>query len=109
MNSLPVRLSPEAEQDILDIEEYVSERECSEAADALVERLHARIATLRNLPLRGNVPPELLVFGSQEYREVHEVPWRIVYEVEETQVLVLAVLGSRRNVRDLLEERLLRP
>jgi toxin ParE1/3/4 len=39
---------------------------------------------------------------------VIERPWRIIYRTEADQVLVMAVLDGRRELRSLLLERLVR-
>ena len=42
-----------------------------------------------------------------EFREVLFKPYRIIYEVVKTQVYVHCVLDGRRNIQDLLQERIL--
>ena len=52
--------------------------------------------------------PELARHGLSTYREVVVAPWRLVYRVADSQVLILVVVDGRRNVEDVLLERLLR-
>jgi len=58
--------------------------------------------------LRGRLVPELLHTGISQYRELISAPWRIVYRVERQQVLIMAVLDSRRDLQAVLLNRLAR-
>jgi plasmid stabilization system protein ParE len=74
----------------------------------VVERIEGRAERLATLPERGRIVPELRWHGVLAFREVIEPPWRLVYRVEERRVLVLAVLDGRRQLEDLLLDRLVR-
>jgi toxin ParE1/3/4 len=76
----------------------------SEAAASIVRAVNG----LAQHPASGRIVPELEAHGYTTYRELVRPPWRIIYRISETSVLVLAVLDGRRNVEDLLLERLLR-
>ena len=60
------------------------------------------------MPERGRIPPELERIGIREFRELILKPYRIIYSMAKNQVLVYCVLDGRRDLQDLLEERLLR-
>jgi hypothetical protein len=45
--------------------------------------------------------------GIAVYHELIVSPWRILYKIENRQVLVFAVLDGRRNIEDLLLQRLI--
>jgi len=49
----------------------------------------------------------LAAVNIKDYREVIETPWRIIYKIDEDAVHILAVIDSRRNVQEVLIERLL--
>ena len=51
---------------------------------------------------------ELASLDVVNYRELLVLPYRIVYRIEKPKVFVLAVLDGRRDLRQLLSERLLR-
>lgn len=74
-------------------------------ASRILARITKTVARLRTLPNRGRIVPELRDQGISTYRELILRPWRIVYRVTGTQVHVMAVIDSRRNVEDLLLER----
>jgi len=76
-------------------------------AVGVLDKLEERIQTLRRMPKRGRVVPELAVFGIHTYRELVVTPWRIIYRVSDHTAYVLAVLDGRRNVEDVLLDRLL--
>lgn len=78
-------------------------------AVALLGRLRRRIGTLATTPARERVVPELAFFGIQALREVVERPHRIVYRIAGRTVLGLGVFDGRRELEDVLLERLTSP
>jgi toxin ParE1/3/4 len=103
-----VHLVADAEHDLLDIYQYVARNDTPTKADKLLENLERTILRLQTIPLRGHVPLELERVGVLEFREVLFKPYRIIYEVVKTQVYVHCVLDGRRNMQDILQERILR-
>jgi len=93
--------------DLDSIVEYIA-RDNVAAAFSVLEKLEQRAESLICLPMRGRVVPELRAFGIHVYREIILPPWRIVYRVSGKSVNVLAVVDARRNLEDLLLERLIR-
>lgn len=84
-----------------------------QATDPLNARnLHGRFrkaaSSLRTHPQRGRVVPELSDHGITTYRELIMAPWRIVFRVHERDVYVVVVVDGRRNVEDVLLDRLTR-
>ena len=77
-------------------------------AERLLDKLERRARTLESAPARGRVVPELANFGIRNWRELVAKPYRIIYRIEEDTVTVLAVLDGRRDLEDLLLERLIR-
>lgn len=96
-----------AQQDLTDIINYIAQ---DSIADALVilQKLEAKATLLVTLPNRGRIVPELLHTGISQYRELISAPWRIIYRVESRQVLIMAVLDSRRDLQAVLLGRLAR-
>ena len=105
---LQVLRSPEAEQDLLEIYTYTAANAGQEQADTILGKLEQAILSLENLPLRGNVPPELEIVGITRYREIHVHPWRIIYEALEAVVHVHWVFDSRRDVAGQFAQKMLR-
>jgi len=77
-------------------------------ARALMKRLKDRAWTLRTMPHRGRYVPELLELGLRAWRELVIHPYRLIYRIEAKKVLVNALLDGRRDLRDVLLDRLLR-
>ena len=96
-----------ARLDLEHIAGFVAEDSPSNAL-MLVNRIERRCQTLKALPHRGRVVPELRAVDIQIYRELIEGPWRIIYRHDESSVYVMAVIDARRDLSSLLLERLVR-
>lgn len=100
----------EAKEDLREIILYIRDHEPQGRARLILRRLRARGASLASAPHRGRWIPELeREFGVRTYSELVEGPWRLMYRIEEGQVLVVRVLDGRRNVEDILLRSLLDP
>ena len=96
-----------AEADLEAIVDFIAD-DSVDAALAVFMRIRERAATLYNFPGKGRVVPELHLHGIIQYRELILSPWRIIYRIDGTMVYVTAVFDSRRNLEDLLLERVCR-
>jgi addiction module RelE/StbE family toxin len=94
-----------AQQDLTEIVDYIAQDNLDDAL-AILQKLESKAALLITLPNRGRIVPELLHTGISQYREVISAPWRIIYRVANKQVLVMAVLDSRRDLQTILLNRL---
>lgn len=79
------------------------------AARTALSHLHAAAERLHAFPDQGRIVPELRRHGIELYRELIVAPWRIIYRADDQTAQVLAVFDSRRDLEDLLLERLTRP
>jgi plasmid stabilization system protein ParE len=77
-------------------------------AERVLQRIERRAAALESSPRRGRVVPELARFGMRTWRELVVRPYRMIYRIEGDTVIVLAVFDGRRDLEDLLLERLTR-
>jgi toxin ParE1/3/4 len=102
-----VDLASVARRDLEGIIEFIADDDLVAAA-RILNAIESRVLSLERMPQRGRVVPELAAFGIHSYRELVESPWRIIYRISESEVFVLAILDSRRNVEDILLDRLLR-
>jgi toxin ParE1/3/4 len=73
----------------------------------ILDKLKRISGNLYHSPKRGRIIPELCEYGIYQYRELNVFPWRVLYRIPENKVYVLAVLDSRRNIEDILLERVL--
>lgn len=108
MKKRDVQLDIDAEEDLFGIYRYVALNDSIEQADRLFEALKRACYSLRTLPLRGHIPPELQEIGVSQFREIRFKPYRIFYSIDRTAVTIHCVLDGRRDMQTLLEERLLR-
>lgn len=97
-----------ARQDLFGIIDYLAERN-PQAAGAVLNKLERRAAMLKSAPSRGRVIPELRRLQMQEYRELIVAPYRLIYRIYGHRVVILGAFDSRRNLEDVLVERLVRP
>ncbi len=101
-------LAGTAESDMYNIHEYVEFHDSLQHADKLLSGIERAITALQTLPQRGHCPPELARLCNQEYREIHFKPYRIIYTIRTSEVIVNSVLDGRRDIQSLLQQRLLR-
>jgi plasmid stabilization system protein ParE len=99
-----------AEAAARDLEEPVGFVALDSVADAerLLAQIESRAASLESNPGRGRVVPELSRFGMRTWRELGVRPYRLVYRIEGDTVNVLALFDGRRDLEDVLLERLVR-
>jgi toxin ParE1/3/4 len=103
-----VFLSDDAEADILDIWKYVARHDSVDRATTLIDALQEACLSLGHFPERGHCPPELQRVSVLEYRELHYKPFRIIYRIIDSRVFIHCVLDGRRDLQELLHERLIR-
>jgi toxin ParE1/3/4 len=77
-------------------------------AGKVLARLKSAAESLKTAPERGRLAPELLQHGLPVWRELIVRPHRILYRIDGRTVSVLAALDSRRDLEDILLERLIR-
>ena len=103
-----VMLADDATRDIEDIYRYIAGHDDVGNADRVLQALEDTCAGLADFSERGNVPKELQALGITEFREVHYKPYRVIYRIIGTQVVVFCVVDGRRDMQSLLQRRLLR-
>ena len=102
-----VRWTRSARRDLEGIVAYLADRS-PQAALSILDRLEARAKSLNTLADRGRIVPELGRLHIRQYRELMLTPYRVIYRVAGTRVWVLVVVDARRNLEDVLLERLIR-
>ena len=103
-----VLIDPLAKQDMKEIFLYVASNDSISSADKLLDSIETTISKLEEYPERGHTPQELRQTGIKRYLEIHYKPYRIIYEIENDLIYVHSVLDGRRNIQEILGERLLR-
>ncbi len=77
-------------------------------ADQLIDNLNYAATSLETIQLRGHCPPEVEHIGILEFKEILFKPYRIIYQMIASDVFIHCVLDGRRQVIDILQERLFR-
>lgn len=104
---LEVLLTEDAEQDLEELYDYVANFDSPKSADYLLERLLELTDSLAASPERGSQPKELRSLGIQEYRQVFFKPYRVIYRIIDSTVVVYVIADGRRDMQTLLSRRLL--
>ena len=106
-----VAFTRHADEDILEIFAFIAERDGPDATEAVLEKFIAARDSLRELPDRGRIPPELERINILSFREIQVKPYRIVYQIYKAarEIHIHVAADGRRNFTELLKERLLRP
>jgi len=104
-NEYDVYWAEVAKEDLKSIIEYIH-TDNPEAARDNLKRIKSNASNLNLFPQRGRVVPEIKEYGILQYRELIIPPWRVIYRISKFQVYVLLVIDSRRNVEDILFDRL---
>jgi plasmid stabilization system protein ParE len=103
-----VRWTRTALDDLLSIVDHVTGRDGTAASEQLALRITGEVASLATMPLRCRVVPELAVEGIDGYRELIVGPYRVMFAVRDSAVIILTVLDGRRDLAELLVARALR-
>ena len=102
-----VLLTEGAEQDLESIHDYISEFDCVANANYVLDRLMDVVEGLAQFPERGSYPKELVALGIKEYRQTAFKPYRVIYRVMGTQVIIHLIVDGRRDMQSVLTRRLL--
>lgn len=103
-----VLIDPLAKQDVKEIFLYVASNDSISSADKLLDSIESTVSKLKEYPERGHIPQELRQTAIKRYLEIYYKPYRIIYEIENNLIYVHSVLDGRRNIQEILSERLLR-
>jgi plasmid stabilization system protein ParE len=97
-----------ASNDLLAIVDYIALRDSVDAAADVHERIMSAVDDLETTPRRCRIVPELHAEGIDAYRELLVGPYRIMFGLRGTDVVMLAAVDGRRDLGELLIERALR-
>ncbi len=102
-----VVLTEGAEQDLESIHDYIAEFDCVPNANNVLDKLMEVVESLSRFPERGSYPKELVALGIKEYRQTAFKPYRIIYRVTGSLVIVYLIADGRRDMQSVLARRLL--
>lgn len=102
-----VLLTEGAEQDLEAIHDHISEFDCVANANHVLGELMEVVESLSKVPERGSYPKELVGLGIKEYRQTFFKPYRVIYRVAGSQVIIYLIADGRRDMQSVLARRLL--
>ncbi|KUR80342.1 type II toxin-antitoxin system RelE/ParE family toxin [Novosphingobium sp. Fuku2-ISO-50] len=102
-----VELTAGATRELEDIVDHLAALRGADDAAVLLDAFLESIATLERFALRGAVPQELDALGIREFRQILLGHFRLIYRVIGERVVILIIADGRRDMRALLERRLL--
>lgn len=102
-----VLLTQGAEQDLELIHDYIAEFDSVAHASHVLDRLMEVVDGLAQFPERGSYPKELVALGIKEYRQTAFKPYRVIYRVLDSRVVIYLIVDGRRNMQSVLARRLL--
>ncbi|MGJ7512509.1 type II toxin-antitoxin system RelE/ParE family toxin [Variovorax sp. GT1P44] len=103
-----VLLTDGAEQDLESIHSYIAQYDCVANANYVLDQLVKIADSLSRFPDRGSYPKELVALGIKEYRQAFFKPYRVIYRVVGSEVIIHLIADGRRDFQSLLARRLLR-
>jgi toxin ParE1/3/4 len=102
-----VLITEGAEQDLESIHDYIAEFDCVANANYVLDQLMDVVKSLSTFPERGSYPKELVALGIKEYRQTLFKPYRVIYRIVGSQVIIYLIADGRRDMQSVLARRLL--
>lgn len=102
-----VLLTEGAEQDLEAIHNYISEFDCVANANHVLDEVMGVVESMSRFPERGSYPKELVGLGIKEYHQTFFKPYRVIYRVTGSQVIIYLIADGRRDMQTVLARRLL--
>lgn len=102
-----VLLTAGAEQDLESIHDDIAEFDSVANADHVLDRLMDVVEGLAQFPERGSYPKELIALGIKAYRQTAFKPYRVIYRVLGSRVVIYLIVDGRRDMQSVLARRLL--
>jgi len=102
-----VKMTQQAEDDLNEIITFIAKNN-PQTAIKILGRIQAKIKTLDCFPSRGGYVAELLAKNIKDYRQITELPWKIIYRIDGKTVNILAIVDSRRDLQSILVKKLLK-
>lgn len=97
-----------AQADLVALRSYIVKNFSTATWRATYAKLKTSIRNLAVFPLLGGIPDELESLNLTQYRQILSGLNRIIYEVRQDTVYVHLIVDTRRDLKDVLMQRLLR-
>ena len=99
---------PVAQADLDEIMDYIAAHDTVEAAIHVYSKIITKIDGLASHPARCRIVPELKKLGVCEYRELIISPYSVFFRITGHTVGIIGVLDRRRDLEEILIQRVLR-
>jgi len=106
--SYKVVILASAEQDIKELKSYVIKNFSPETWQDTYSKLKDSIRNLKAFPFSGSTPDELERLNLTQYRQAISGMNRVIYEVRQEIIYIHIVADTRKDMKTLLTQRLLR-
>ena len=100
-----VEMTQSSVNDLEEIIDSISKNSPKKAIQVL-KKLYDKINVLENFPYCERCVPELFARKIKDYRYITADTCRIIFYINENMVIVLAIVDSRRNLQDILINKL---
>lgn len=102
-----VNLASVAEDDLETLYDYICQTRNVASANLLLAEIHKIVASLQLFPERGAHPDELADAREDNVRQLIRWPYRAIYEISGHSVEIFAVVDGRRDLRTMLNQRII--
>lgn len=90
--------SPLAVQRLEEIYAFIA-RDNQKAAAEMIENILSKVESLKSMPSRGRIVPEI---KRKEIREIFEKSYRIIYRLDDTGISILTVRSFKQKLKNEL-------
>lgn len=97
-----------AQADLVELRSYIVKNFSVTTWRATYAKLKLAIRNLAKFPQLGGIPDELETLNLTQYRQILSGKNRVIYEVRQDAVYVHLIVDTRRDLKDVLMQRLLR-
>jgi toxin ParE1/3/4 len=101
-----VRFTKAARADLEEICDWIADHDSPANADHVLDRLSTAAERIAALPGSGSRPRELPMGMKADYRQVFFKPYRVIYQVTQTEIVIHLIADGRRNLQSFLLRRL---
>ena len=106
--SYKIVLLASAEQDMKELKSYIVKNFSLATWQDTYNNLKDSIRNLKAFPFVGSIPEELKRLNLTQYRQVISGMNRVIYEVRQEIIYIHIVADTRKDMKTLLTQRLLR-
>lgn len=99
--------TPVAQKDLESVVTFIF-KDSPQAASKVFRTVRKKASSLYRYPQRGRFVPELMHIPGLPFRELVLAPWRLIYRIKQNRVEILAFFDGRRDLSEVLFERLSR-